>query len=727
MDGFNMLRQYPTLKASAAYEIQTAAYGPDHANAPGGVVNLVTRSGSNKFEFEMNGTFDDNRLRFFTSPTDSKTGGHFYIINPTVSGPIVKDRLWYSINAEFLTQKTGRDGDVEGRLPDPLPELRNWYKGTLKLTWQVSSRNKLQSVTNWDDWWQFNRSGGLGFDHDSQSTGRSIKWFTGLIWESVLSDSVVFRSQAGVISLNNRFNPTSCSDDPATCDFIPPTVDTYPPGQTLNNATTRDANDVYSGQFINRLEIFANSKAMGEHDIQLKNNTIWQNEINRRSVPGDMVFETNKGQPSALSEYWSNDPRWEPGRKGWFITSTTSLRNVASIQDAWKPSRHLTLTPGAAFSYAKADNSRGDTVLTQSTITPSIAAAWDATHDGRTVLRASFNQYVDLDLNPVATHSLGSQVNQKCKFDEATGKYTKECVYSGGATGATIGKPCGPSGIDGTGTDCVTSLKIPKTWEYTVGAEREIFEGLSLSLDFIWRLYANQYEKSETNRIWSPGGGALDAGGGYRNGRQQTVSDLETPDNARRRYVGITAAITRREGKLKAHVAYTWSRLDGTVLDGMNNQLGDIAPRDIFLDGPLGDDHRHEIKANLSYAVTRWLNTTMRYSYYSGLPYNRYFYNSVTNSFEDLRATQGINPGTNLNDPGDDRALRMPDFHSLNAEVGFNLLPFTGQRIELAVDFLNILNQRIVKDVAQNDNADFGVARSWEPPFRARFLARYRY
>ncbi len=53
MDGFNMLKQYPTVKASAAYEIQTAAYGAENATAPGGVVNLVSRSGSNKFEMEL--------------------------------------------------------------------------------------------------------------------------------------------------------------------------------------------------------------------------------------------------------------------------------------------------------------------------------------------------------------------------------------------------------------------------------------------------------------------------------------------------------------------------------------------------------------------------------------------------------------------------------------------------------------------------------------------------
>ena len=39
-------------------------------------------------------------------------------------------------------------------------------------------------------------------------------------------------------------------------------------------------------------------------------------------------------------------------------------------------------------------------------LTPHMAGAWDATHDGRTVLRGSFNQYVDVAFPPcLVAHS----------------------------------------------------------------------------------------------------------------------------------------------------------------------------------------------------------------------------------------------------------------------------------------------------------------------------------
>jgi hypothetical protein len=726
MDGFNMLRQYPTLKASAAYEIQTAAYGPDNVMVPGGVVNLVTRSGSNKFEFEVEATVENDRMRLFTDKLDSPAESHFYIINPTVSGPIIKDRLWYSANVEFLTQKAARDLDAEGILPEPLPELRNWFKGTVKLTWQMTTRNKLQSVTNFDEWWQYNRTAGLGFDTDSQSQGRSRKYFTGLIWESLLSDSLVFRSQAGIITLQNHFFPNSCDTSPVECDLSPATVQKFPRTKTVGNATGHDKNDVYSFQFLNRLELFANSRRLGEHDIQLKDNLIGQQEIFRHSVPGDRLYEFNGG-PEALTTYWSNDPRYDNPHYGWFITFTNSLRNAVSLTDAWRPTRHLTITPGLAFVNAIATDTLGSTVINAAALSPSLAVAWDATHDGRTVFRSSFNQYLDVDVNAAATQALGSQPQQRCKWNDTSQAYDKDCVFSGGVSGATVGSPCGPSGVDDQGRDCTRSLTLPRTWEYTAGAEREVIQGMSLGLDFVYRRYSNQYERVETNRIWTNSGSQLDSLGGYRDGRAHTVFDLETPDSAYRRYVGLTASVTRREGRLKLRADYTWSRLEGTNFDGATGRLGDIAPRDIYLDGVLPDDHRHEVKLNLSYQINRWLATSIRYAYYSGLPYNRLFYNPVTGQYEDYRSQQGINPGPNVNDSADDRALRMPDNQSLNAQLIVNFAPLIGTHVEAFIDVLNVLALRNPQTVAENDGQDFGVVRTRDAPLRFRLGARYRY
>ena len=58
---------------------------------------------------------------------------------------------------------------------------------------------------------------------------------------------------------------------------------------------------------------------------------------------------------------------------------------------------------------------------------------------------------------------------------------------------------------------------------------------------------------------------------------------------------------------------------------------------------------------------TRWVSAGLRYRYYSGRPYNRLYRNDVTGAFDLYRARVGENPGTNINDPDDDRSLRLPD------------------------------------------------------------------
>ena len=86
-DGFDMKNQGSTLKAVSAYEIQTGGYGAENPVAPGGLMNLVTKSGSNKLEFDLNMTADADQLRFFRDSTDSRGPNSFYVDQSRRLGP----------------------------------------------------------------------------------------------------------------------------------------------------------------------------------------------------------------------------------------------------------------------------------------------------------------------------------------------------------------------------------------------------------------------------------------------------------------------------------------------------------------------------------------------------------------------------------------------------------------------------------------------------------------
>ena len=730
-DGFDMgppgKTISPALKSSAAFEVQTGGYGADNPTASGGILNLVTRSGSNQFEFEFNATADNNAFQFFRDSRDTRSNTFYYVLNPTIAGPIIRDKLWYFINTETHLTQDGRQRDITGVLPDPVPNQRYIQKGSVKLTWQASSRNNLSSIVNFELIpREINRVAGLGVAPESQETRATQRIFLGVIWNSVLKDNLLLKSQVGGTYIPEHIFPQMCFSQPLDCEHIPSTIQTIPNTQRWGNNNNHTRTDVYGLQFVNQIDWFPEHSFGGEHNFQIKDRFYTEQETRRQSRPGDLLYEVQNGtEPVARTEYYSNDPRYEPARHGWWIGTDTLSKNVATLADNWKPTRHLTLTPSLSHIWATAGDSRGDQVINSWTLAPGFAAIWDPTHDGRTAFRGSVSTYVDLDVGAIARHSLGGQAQQRCRWNPATNAYDTGCVFSGGLSTNTIGKPCGPSGIDETGQDCQQKLQLPRTYEVTGGAEREIFEGIALSLDFVHRSYTHQYEVNETNRLWNPSGTGVV---GYRNGRAETIMDLETPSGAYRRYDGNTVGFTKREGRLKARTSYTWSLLSGTSAGGTTNNLwGDIPGRDMFADGYLADDHRHEVKASVSYQATQWLSLGTRTTYTSGQPYNRYFRNDETGSYDRLLATTAINPGTNVNDPGDDRYLRLPDQLEVNVQTRLSLLPLVGKRIDFYVDVLNIFGLRTATTIGTSDGTDFNVERAWMDPFRVRLGFNYRY
>src|SRR5205814_75863 len=77
----------------------------------------------------------------------------------------------------------------------------------------------------------------------------------------------------------------------------------------------------------------------------------------------------------------------------------------------------------------------GGTVLDGLAGTTHLAATWDPTRDGRTAVRASLNQYVDVNGADLARFTAASQVSQTCGWDPSNATYTINCSDAGGASG----------------------------------------------------------------------------------------------------------------------------------------------------------------------------------------------------------------------------------------------------------------------------------------------------
>ena len=130
------LRGNQTLPTQFVQEVslKSSGFEAEFGGATGGVINVVTKGGSNQFHGEFGSNFTSNKLdganrptlvRFtagsgatFVQPTEyvtsPKAGGHSFLPTANLSGPIVKDKVWFfgsytpqifdaTVNTQFFT------------------------------------------------------------------------------------------------------------------------------------------------------------------------------------------------------------------------------------------------------------------------------------------------------------------------------------------------------------------------------------------------------------------------------------------------------------------------------------------------------------------------------------------------------------------------------------------------------------------------------------------------
>jgi outer membrane receptor protein involved in Fe transport len=132
------------------FELNTSGFLPEYGEQSGGIANIVTKSGTNDFEFLYSGFY---RSDAFASdiqgveqtlavgdPDQDPTNNHTALPETQMwqeiaaGGPIVRDRLWFFSSFQYWQEDKGsifNDSVSEG----------DRYHGQFKLTWQASPSN----------------------------------------------------------------------------------------------------------------------------------------------------------------------------------------------------------------------------------------------------------------------------------------------------------------------------------------------------------------------------------------------------------------------------------------------------------------------------------------------------------------------------------------------------------------------------------------------------------
>src|SRR6185503_8833491 len=180
------------------------------------------------------------------------------------------------------------------------------------------------------------------------------------------------------------------------CYDIPNVRQSVPTALEFQNSPNHMIQNKQSLQFINSLEYFLSTAHLGEHKLRLRDFLLVDRDLQKTSINGNFIFDNIGAVPGFRTEFFANDPRLEAPRYGAFGGTTRSLKHVLTLSDTWKVVRRLTAIAALSYIQATGSNSIGTFPYKASTFAPGLSLVWDATGDGKNILRTSGSVYADV-------------------------------------------------------------------------------------------------------------------------------------------------------------------------------------------------------------------------------------------------------------------------------------------------------------------------------------------
>ena len=399
-------------EAIGEVQVLTSGVSAEYGRFSGGVVNIVTKNGSNRLAGSYRTTFTrpswTNETPFERANNIQRgkpTTANPYLNNKlshfsefTVGGPLSKDRVWFFGAGRFESSSTFGTMPATA-VPYTKSNDSKRYEG--KLTGTLRPSHTLQ---------------GSFIDNRVHRANEPVLSFS-IDRAALISPSVPNR--LGVVNYNAALNQrmllsaqysqkhfategvggtsTNLLDSP----FLTRTGTQY-----QYNAPYFDASDPEqrnNHQLTASLTYFASDRRFGSHELKggVENFVDTRIGANAQSSTGYVFLSDIKlaggvpvldadGHPvPTFVPGVSRVQRWIPHRGAEFNMTTTS----AYAQDRWIVSPNLTLNLGVRFEHAGSEATNGPKSPGTSRVVPRLGAAYDVNGDGHTVLQASFSQY----------------------------------------------------------------------------------------------------------------------------------------------------------------------------------------------------------------------------------------------------------------------------------------------------------------------------------------------
>jgi hypothetical protein len=756
-------------------DVKTGGFEAEFGQTTGGVINVITKSGSNTvrgsaFGYSRSGALEAAYTQVQTANgTVNTTGTQASDAGIEIGGPVVRDRVFWF--AAVNPQSSRRTFIAPAGFPlQSLGEVdrdRTIVSYAGKGSWQIVNQHRIDASFFGDPAWGDNGPQRIGSLLRSTTSGFSeIERFGGhnqiVKYEGAVSAGWLVEASWGR-AINEIREIPSVNEWSVSDMTVTPFVRTG--GIGFYEAGNRGRTFQYAVKSTNLF------RGWGDHAIRYG----WQYEdvafdqVNQYTGPTFLLYEGTRTATGATVQILS-DPDfgriYRVTRAGLNPARNTAQQYTALfVQDIWKIGDRLTLNPGVRYEQQTLQGTAVDDFTLDNNWAPRVGATFSLTSDNRGKIYGHYGRYFARLPNDLAARALSAdQLLTADYFDEGLTRPIPEGILAGPEGRQTVTH----FSLLGATADVIDpDAKSTVFSEVVTGVEYEPIAGLNVGARFVYRNLDRLLEDvtmfplvagdlglpgadSVDYILTNPGPATPTAGG--------LGASFEKPVHT---YHSIELTADKRfRDSWSLHTSYRYSRLRGTV-EGFfrddNGQSdpgitslydfptsdpsyraigapqfgyrGDIRYLGALGEGPLPLDRPHQVKIYGSYALPFGVNVGTGIDLSSGKPLTPLAANpSYRTAGEIPEGPRGSGFETI-----DGFRTRTPFFSEVNLHVDYALRLGGARRLTLIGDLFNLFNQQTVLDYDNftesgfgSPNPDFGQPRSLVdgPAIQAPFVVR---
>ncbi len=658
--------------------IQAGGLSAEYGSVRGAMINVVTKSGGNKFSGSGSFYFNQEKLKSDNTkgtPLAGSKSGNKVEIEPvfTLGGPIIKDKLWFFLNASFDQTEAFVAGYPAGVTPGNEKPFKTMLPYPyLKLSFQPGPNDKFMLSYNYSDRITDDR-GASKFSAESVTILQtSPSHVFNAQWTKFFGSNFFANARYGMVLyqllLNAKGNQAQVVDNNT--------------GISTGNAWRNQ--DLYTR---NRFQFNADATAFidnlaGTHELK------FGGEIQYAHTTWDIHGVADPVTGGAyIDMYGSTYYDTLILKNGGFNRIDNVIDYAGFVQDNWAITRNLNLSLGLRLEYNSVvypaqNQNEGDLVFLGKTynrsipesitmykwldLAPRVGLIYDLFSDGKTLFKASYSRYVIPNQTGFVNlaHPNGWFGYYQYLNPDGSVLYNADGTPKVSLWGM-------PGGFKNGGAQIGYKdykLKAGHTDELAIGIERELFTDFSLGARYIrkWdRDQPNQVDANQLDMDKLMSTGEIDYS---KNWTSKTVVDpyngqtltyyekinltttqiyIVNPPGADRNYSGFEFTLNKRFSKGWAlNVSYVYAKSTGLITTGRADEsLGGAAGgfyqspnAHTNANGTLPLERRHQIKVEGLMKGPFGINLSGYFRYFSGLPVTR----TVSNNYLGLVLKQNV-------------------------------------------------------------------------------------